>query len=65
MVLQHIRATLPLSFDLDQFAYKANTSTEDAISTTVYTSLTHLEHQESLRMLFMDYRHRQQTKLRP
>ncbi|KAI4887106.1 hypothetical protein NFI96_003143 [Prochilodus magdalenae] len=39
-----------------EFAYKANRSTEDAITTALHTALTHLEHQGSyVRMLFVDF----------
>lgn len=43
LVLQHIKASLPPTFDPYQFAYRANRSIEDAIA----TALTHLEHQGS------------------
>ncbi|KAI4905163.1 hypothetical protein NFI96_024919 [Prochilodus magdalenae] len=56
LVLHHIRAVLPPTFDSQQFAYKANRSTEDAITTALHTALTHLKHQGSyVRMLFVDF----------
>lgn len=56
LVQQHIKASLPPTFDPHQFAYRANRSTEDAIATALHTALTHLEHQGSyVRMLFIDF----------
>ncbi|KAK0141318.1 putative RNA-directed DNA polymerase from transposon BS [Merluccius polli] len=56
-VSQHIRDCLPPSLDPDQFAYRANRSTEDAIALTLHTALSHLENKKSyVRMLFVDYR---------
>lgn len=39
--------------DSHQFAYRANRSTDDAVSFALHTALTHLEHPDSyVRMLF-------------
>ena len=47
---------LPLTFDDYQFAYRANRSTEDAITTTLHAALSHLEQPGSyVRMLFVDF----------
>ena len=56
LVFNHIRSCLPPSFDLHQFAYRVDRSTEDAIAITLHTALSHLKHRESyFRMLFVDY----------
>ncbi|KAF7646613.1 hypothetical protein LDENG_00184830 [Lucifuga dentata] len=56
LVLKHIQASFPPSFNPHQFAYRTNRSTEDAISITLHTALSHLEHRNSyVRMLFVDY----------
>lgn len=52
LVQQHIKASLPVTFDPHQFAYRTNRSTEDTIATALHTALLHLEHQGSyVRML--------------
>ncbi|XP_036072145.1 von Willebrand factor A domain-containing protein 5A [Oryzias melastigma] len=46
---------LPPTLDSHQFAYRANRSTEDAITTTLLTALSHLEQSGSYaRLLFVD-----------
>ncbi len=56
LVLQHIKDHLPPDFDPYQFAYRANRSTEDAISVALHSALNHLEKQQSnVQMLFVDY----------
>ena len=56
LMTHHIKECLPSTFDPFQFAYKANRSTDDAISTALHTALSHLEHPgTSVRMLFVDY----------
>lgn len=56
LVAQHIKASLPRTFDPHQFAYRANRSTEDAIKIALHTALSHLEHPGSyVIMLFIDY----------
>ncbi len=56
LVLRHIKASLPPTFDPYQFAYRANRSTEDAIAKALHKALEHLEHRGTyIRMLFIDY----------
>nr|XP_043874450.1 uncharacterized protein LOC122764210 isoform X2 [Solea senegalensis]XP_043874509.1 uncharacterized protein LOC122764439 isoform X2 [Solea senegalensis] len=56
LVSQHIRACLSPTLDPHQFAYRANRSTEDAITIALHTALSHLEHRGSyVRMLFLDF----------
>ncbi|KAK3521701.1 hypothetical protein QTP70_015807 [Hemibagrus guttatus] len=56
LVLPHIKASIPTNLDSHQFAYCGNRSTEDAISTALHTSLSHLEHPNTyVRMLFVDF----------
>lgn len=56
LVSQHIKSSFPPTFDPHQFAYRANRSTEDAITIALHTALSHLEHRGSyVRMLFMDF----------
>lgn len=56
LVLSHITFFLPLVFDSHQFAYRAKRSTEEAITTTLHTALSHLEQSGSyVRLLFADF----------
>ena len=56
LISQHIRNCLPPTLDPHQFAYRANRSTEDAITIALHTALSHLEHLGSyVRMLFLDF----------
>ncbi len=56
LVLQHIKAALPPTLDPHQYAYRANRSTDDAISTALHTVLQHLELQGNYAwLLFVDY----------
>lgn len=56
LVSQHIKSFLPPTLDPHQFAYRANRSTEDAITIALHSALSHLEHQGSyVRMLFLDF----------
>uniref|UniRef100_A0A8K9UYS7 Reverse transcriptase domain-containing protein n=1 Tax=Oncorhynchus mykiss TaxID=8022 RepID=A0A8K9UYS7_ONCMY len=56
LVKDHITSTLPDTLDPLQFAYRPNRSTDDAISTTLHTALTHLDKRNTyVRMLFIDY----------
>ena len=56
LVLHHIKDHLPPDFDPYQFPYRANRSTEDAITIALHSALNHLEQQQSyVRMLFVDY----------
>ena len=51
-----INNKLPLTLDPLQFAYHKNRSTDDAITTSLHTTLSHLESNKSyVRMLFIDY----------
>ncbi len=43
LVIKHIKAAIPPSHDLYQFAYRGNRSTEDAIAIVLHTLLEHLE----------------------
>lgn len=54
IVSQHIKNSLLPSLNPQQFAYRANQSTEDAI--TLYRALSHLENMKNyVCMLFMGY----------
>ncbi len=56
LVLKQVKSTLPANLDQHQYVYKANRSTEDAISTALHTALTHLDQKGTyVRMLFVDY----------
>ncbi|XP_060763541.1 uncharacterized protein fbrsl1 isoform X7 [Neoarius graeffei] len=56
LVMQHIKSILPPSMDPYQFAYRANRSTDDAISTALHSALTHLDTKDSyMWMLFLDF----------
>ncbi len=56
LVMSHIRSCLPTNLDPLQFAYRANRSTEDAISTLLHLTLTHLENKNTYaRILLMDF----------
>lgn len=56
LILQHIRSSLPVTFDSHQFAYRPNRSNEDAIVTAINTALSHLEHRSiHVRVFFLDF----------
>uniref|UniRef100_A0A3B1IXV6 Reverse transcriptase domain-containing protein n=1 Tax=Astyanax mexicanus TaxID=7994 RepID=A0A3B1IXV6_ASTMX len=56
LVMRNIKTQLPSSLDPLQFAYRPNRSTDDAITTTLHLSLTHLEKKDTyVRMLFIDF----------
>ncbi len=56
LVMQKIKNSLPNTLDPLQFAYHPNSSTDDAISSTLHLALTHLENKDSyVRMLFIDF----------
>ncbi|KAK3574354.1 hypothetical protein QTP86_005145 [Hemibagrus guttatus] len=56
LVMRHIKTQLPPSLDPLQFAYRPNHSTDDAITTTLHLSLTHLDNKDTyVRMLFIDF----------
>ncbi|KAK3519942.1 hypothetical protein QTP70_008205 [Hemibagrus guttatus] len=44
---RHIKTQLPSSLDPLQFGYRPNRSTDDAITTTIHLSLTHLDNKDS------------------
>ncbi|KAK3560337.1 hypothetical protein QTP86_006326 [Hemibagrus guttatus] len=55
LVMRHIKTQIPPSLNSLQFAYRPNRSTDDAITTTLHLSLTHLDNKETyVRMLFID-----------
>ena len=55
-LLQHIKATLTLTLDSHQYAYRQNRSTDDAINIALYTVLSHLEQRGAYAcLLSMDY----------
>ncbi|KAK3535060.1 hypothetical protein QTP70_002590 [Hemibagrus guttatus] len=56
LVMRHIKTQLPPSLDPLQVAYCPNRSTDDAITTTLHLSLTHLDNKNTyVRMLFIDF----------
>ena len=56
LVMHHIKSALPPSLDPFQFAYRPNRSTDDAISTAMHATLTHVDKKDSyVRMLFIDF----------
>ncbi|KAF7645238.1 hypothetical protein LDENG_00208050 [Lucifuga dentata] len=56
LVMQHIKNCLPANLDPYSFAYRTNRSTEDAISTTLHLTLSHLERKNTYaRILFIDF----------
>ncbi|KAK3510725.1 hypothetical protein QTP70_015979 [Hemibagrus guttatus] len=56
LVMKHIKTQLLSSLDPLQFAYHPNRSTDDAITTTLHLSLTHLENKDTyVQMLFIDF----------
>ncbi|KAK3563396.1 hypothetical protein QTP86_024171 [Hemibagrus guttatus] len=56
LAMRHIKTQLQPSLDPLQFAYCPNRSTDDAITTTLHLSLTHLDNKDTyVRMLFTDF----------
>lgn len=56
LVKPRIRAILPATLDPYQFAYRRKRSTEDAKSTTLHTTLTHLKYKDTYaRILYIDF----------
>lgn len=56
VVKDHIKSNLPASMDHLQFAYRANRSAEDAVSTLLHLTLTHLEDKNTYaRILLVDF----------
>lgn len=56
ILLRYIRGLIPADLDSLQFAYRENRSTEDAVSITLHTALSHLQQPNTyVRMLFVDF----------
>jgi hypothetical protein len=56
LILAHLKSSFPPTLDPHQYAYCANRSTEDAISTVLHSALTQLDNSNSYaRMLFIDF----------
>ncbi|XP_049336921.1 uncharacterized protein LOC125802521 [Astyanax mexicanus] len=56
LVRDIICSSLPATLDPLQFAYRQNRSTDDAITLTLHTALSHLDKKDTyVRMLFVDY----------
>ncbi|KAK3557974.1 hypothetical protein QTP86_005637 [Hemibagrus guttatus] len=56
LVMRHIKTQLPPSLDPLHFTYRPNRFTDDAITTTLHLSLTHLDNKDTyVRMLFIDF----------
>ncbi|KAK3544402.1 hypothetical protein QTP86_010538 [Hemibagrus guttatus] len=56
LIMRHIKTQLPPSVDPLQFAYRPNRSMDDAITTTLHLSLTHLDNKDIyVQMLFIDF----------
>ncbi|GAA6231470.1 uncharacterized protein LOC109141784 [Lates japonicus] len=56
LVMTRIKDSIDVTVDPHQYAYRKNRSTEDAISSVVHTTLTHLENKDSyVRLLFVDF----------
>ena len=56
LVLDNIKTCIPPDLDQYQFAYKANRSTDDAVSLILHTALSHLEKANTyVRLLFVDF----------
>ncbi|KAI4905235.1 hypothetical protein NFI96_008737, partial [Prochilodus magdalenae] len=54
LTLSYIKRSLPSTLDPHQFAYRANRSTDDAVSLAIHTTLNHLDSTNSyVRMLFI------------
>lgn len=55
LVKEHIISGPSPTLDPFQFTYRSNRSTEDAISSVLHLSLTHLEENTHVRLLFLDF----------
>ncbi len=57
LVKSHICSSIPVTLDPLQFAYRPNSSTDDAISHILHSSLTHIDSSNGnyARLLFIDY----------
>ncbi|KAK3572188.1 hypothetical protein QTP86_024859, partial [Hemibagrus guttatus] len=51
LVMRHIKTQLPPSLDPLQFAYRPNRSTDDAITTALHLSLTHLDNKDTYHLI--------------
>ena len=51
-----IKSAIPAGLDQHQYAYRANRSAEDAVTTALHTALTHLDHSNTyVRLLSVDF----------
>ena len=56
LVMAPYNIIMPETLDPLQFAYRPNRSTDDAISITLHTALSHLDKRNTyVKMLFIDY----------
>lgn len=56
LVFRHSENNIPAILDPHQFVYRANRSTEDAVSTAPHSTITHLENNDTvIRMFFVDF----------
>ncbi len=57
LLKKHICSSIPATLDPLQFAYRPNTSTDDAISQVLHSSLSHIDSKNGnyVRLLFIDY----------
>lgn len=56
LVMAHLKALIPPTLDPQQYAYRHNRCTDDAIASTIHQALSHLENKNSyVRMLFTDF----------
>lgn len=56
LVLARLKSCLPPTLDPNQFAYRQNRSTDDAISTALHPALYHLDQSNTyVRFLFIDF----------
>ncbi|KAK3524976.1 hypothetical protein QTP86_011792 [Hemibagrus guttatus] len=58
LVMRHIKTQLPPSLDPLQFAYHPNHSMDDAITTTLHLSLTHLDNKDTYKDAYTTAAHR-------
>jgi hypothetical protein len=56
LVMAHINTIMPETIDPHQFTSRPNRATDDAISISLHTALSHLDKRNTyMRMLFIDY----------
>ena len=54
--MAHISTIIPETLDQVQFAYRPNRSTDNAVSISLHTALSHLDKRNTyVRMLFIEY----------